>query len=172
MNTAVIVTVDRERCVGSATCTVVAPGIFALDEHDRAEPQAAVVTDADLVDQARCAVPHRRDPPRACPRWTVGTARSSARVVDPGQHRLAELALPFVHRQVTAVHPELQWRALAQVAPRAQAGSGANQSASNPMTHVGVHSGARRRNWKLCTMVRSACSGATNRSARSGSSSI
>jgi len=54
---AVIVTVDRERCVGSATCTVVAPGIFALDEHDRAEPQAAVVTDADLVDQAAALCP-------------------------------------------------------------------------------------------------------------------
>jgi len=49
---AVRVTVDRERCVGSATCTVVAAGIFALDEHDRAEPQVAVVTDTDLVDQA------------------------------------------------------------------------------------------------------------------------
>jgi ferredoxin len=54
---AVIVTVDRERCVGSATCTVVAPGIFALDEHDRAEPQAAMVTDADLVDQAAALCP-------------------------------------------------------------------------------------------------------------------
>jgi ferredoxin len=49
---AVRVSVDRERCVGSATCTVIAPDIFALDEHDRAEPQVATVTDDDLVDQA------------------------------------------------------------------------------------------------------------------------
>ncbi|WP_030487103.1 ferredoxin [Micromonospora chokoriensis] len=46
------VTVDRERCVGSATCTVVAAGLFELDEHDRAVPLTEVVSDADVVDQA------------------------------------------------------------------------------------------------------------------------
>ena len=49
---AVTVRVDRERCVGSATCTVVAAGLFALDEHDRSAPQVAVVTDVELVTQA------------------------------------------------------------------------------------------------------------------------
>lgn len=49
---AVTVTVDRDRCVGSATCTVVAPDLFALNEHDQAEPQVDPVTDVDLVDEA------------------------------------------------------------------------------------------------------------------------
>lgn len=48
----VIVTVDSERCVGSATCVVVAPGSFALDEHDRSEPTASAPADVDGVEQA------------------------------------------------------------------------------------------------------------------------
>lgn len=52
MADAVRVTVDRERCVGSATCTVVASGLFELDEHDRAVPPAEVVDDAEVLGQA------------------------------------------------------------------------------------------------------------------------
>ena len=46
------VDVDKGRCVGSATCVIVAPAAFTLDEHDRAEPTAAVGADLAAVDLA------------------------------------------------------------------------------------------------------------------------
>jgi ferredoxin len=49
---AVAVSVDTARCVGSATCIVVAAGLFELNEHDRAEPIAPVVTDVEAAEQA------------------------------------------------------------------------------------------------------------------------
>lgn len=49
-----LVTVDRDRCVGSATCIVVAPGRFELDEHDQAAPaEPALVNDAQLEQAVR-----------------------------------------------------------------------------------------------------------------------
>jgi ferredoxin len=48
----VAVTVDPERCVGSATCTVIAAGNFTLDEYDRSEPTAPVSTDVAAVQRA------------------------------------------------------------------------------------------------------------------------
>jgi ferredoxin len=48
----VTVSVDAERCVGSATCSIVAPGSFVLNEHDRAEPTSPVTADADAVEEA------------------------------------------------------------------------------------------------------------------------
>ncbi len=50
--TTVDITVDKDRCVGSATCVVVAAGSFVLDEHDRSEPTAAAGSDLDGVEQA------------------------------------------------------------------------------------------------------------------------
>jgi ferredoxin len=49
---AVAVTVDQDRCVGSATCTIVAAGNFALNEYDRSEPTAPVSTDVAAVEDA------------------------------------------------------------------------------------------------------------------------
>jgi len=49
---AVAVAVDQDRCVGSATCTVVAAGHFALNEYDQAEPTAPVSTDVAALEQA------------------------------------------------------------------------------------------------------------------------
>lgn len=49
---AVAVTVDQDRCVGSATCTVIAAGQFALNEYDQAEPTAPVSTSVAAVKQA------------------------------------------------------------------------------------------------------------------------
>ena len=46
------VDVDKERCVGSATCVIVAPAAFTLDEHDRAEPTAAAGADLAALRQA------------------------------------------------------------------------------------------------------------------------
>jgi ferredoxin len=49
---AVAVSVDQGRCVGSATCTVIAAGVFALNEYDRSEPTAAVSTEVAAVERA------------------------------------------------------------------------------------------------------------------------
>ncbi|WP_433389486.1 ferredoxin [Micromonospora sp. KLBMP9576] len=48
----VTVTVDAQRCVGSATCCVVAPGSFALDEHDRSAPTTPVTAQVAAVEEA------------------------------------------------------------------------------------------------------------------------
>ena len=53
----VTVTVDASRCVGSATCTTLAPGSFALDEYDRSAPTAAAATDVAAVELARQLCP-------------------------------------------------------------------------------------------------------------------
>jgi ferredoxin len=53
----VSVTVDKGRCVGSATCLIVAPGSFELDEHDRSEPTAPVITDVAGAEQAEQLCP-------------------------------------------------------------------------------------------------------------------
>jgi len=55
--TRVVVTVDTERCVGSATCLVVAPGSFALDEHDHSGPTAQAAADLDGVREAEQLCP-------------------------------------------------------------------------------------------------------------------
>lgn len=49
---AVAVNVDQDRCVGSATCLIVAAGNFALNEYDRSEPTAPVSTDVAAVEEA------------------------------------------------------------------------------------------------------------------------
>jgi ferredoxin len=53
----VTVTVDASRCVGSATCTTLAPGSFALDEYDRSSPTATVATDVAAVELAQRLCP-------------------------------------------------------------------------------------------------------------------
>ncbi|HEV2089232.1 MAG TPA: ferredoxin [Cryptosporangiaceae bacterium] len=54
---AVAVTVDDGRCVGSATCTVVAADNFVLNEYDQAEPTAAVTSDVEAVERAEQLCP-------------------------------------------------------------------------------------------------------------------
>jgi ferredoxin len=53
----VTVTVDASRCVGSTTCTTLAPGSFVLDEYDRSSPTAAAATDLAAVELARRLCP-------------------------------------------------------------------------------------------------------------------
>jgi ferredoxin len=53
----VVVSVDKERCVGSATCLIVAPDNFLLDEHDRSEPTETVTTEVTAVEQAEQLCP-------------------------------------------------------------------------------------------------------------------
>jgi ferredoxin len=53
----VTVTVDGSRCVGSATCTTLAPGSFVLDEYDRSSPTPAAATDAAGAELAQSLCP-------------------------------------------------------------------------------------------------------------------
>jgi ferredoxin len=53
----VTVAVDAARCVGSATCTTLAPASFALDEHDRSAPSSPATTDVAAVELARDLCP-------------------------------------------------------------------------------------------------------------------
>lgn len=46
------VIVDATRCVGSATCMILAPGGFAFNEHDQAQPTAEASADLGAVEQA------------------------------------------------------------------------------------------------------------------------
>jgi ferredoxin len=54
---AVTVTVDKDRCVGSATCTIVGAGSFVLNEYDRAEPTTPVSGDVEALRQAEQLCP-------------------------------------------------------------------------------------------------------------------
>jgi ferredoxin len=53
----VIVTVDAARCVGSATCTMLAPDSFELNDEDKAEPTGPVLTDVTGIESARDLCP-------------------------------------------------------------------------------------------------------------------
>ena len=46
------ITVDQDRCVGSATCTSIAPDFFSLDGEDRSCPAAAEVAPQDRLADA------------------------------------------------------------------------------------------------------------------------
>jgi ferredoxin len=46
------ITVDQDRCVGSATCTSIAPDFFTLDGEDRSRPAAAEVAPEDRFVEA------------------------------------------------------------------------------------------------------------------------
>ena len=51
------VTVDVSRCVGSATCTMLAPGSFKLNDDDKAEPIGPVLANIAAVEDARDLCP-------------------------------------------------------------------------------------------------------------------
>jgi ferredoxin len=46
------ITVDREICVGSGTCVVVAAGRFALDDDDRSNPVTSEIKTDEQVREA------------------------------------------------------------------------------------------------------------------------
>jgi len=46
------ITVDQDRCVGSATCTSIAPDFFTLDGEDRSSPAEEVVAARDRLAEA------------------------------------------------------------------------------------------------------------------------
>ena len=66
------VSVDGARCVGSATCTTVAPEQFLLDEHDRSHPTEQVPIDVEAVELAE----------QLCPTGAIHLARIPA-ATDP-----------------------------------------------------------------------------------------
>lgn len=53
------VTIDQDVCVGSGTCTAVAPGFFALDDEDRSCPVSDAVPALPMLLEAAALCPTR-----------------------------------------------------------------------------------------------------------------
>ena len=62
------ITVDRDRCVGSAYCQRIAPGVFDLGDDG-----SAVVLDADVTGPRAAAV---REAEAECPSMAISTGDS------------------------------------------------------------------------------------------------
>jgi ferredoxin len=65
------VDVDRDLCIGSATCVRLAPGVFALDEEE-----ISVVVDPYAADISKLRLAAEACPPEAI---TIGEPASDAR---------------------------------------------------------------------------------------------